>query len=62
MKYYIATEGKIADSIYGSQYPCCLSEAEVKRLSLEWETNLFAYMHEASRDEIETYGTYEIEQ
>lgn len=59
MKYYIVTEGKIADIIYDSQQPCCLSEPEVRRLSREWETNLFAYMHEASREEIEAYGTYE---
>ena len=58
-KYYIVTEGPVADKIYGDQYPVCLSEREVTRLCNEWETNLFDIMHEASAEEIAEYGVYE---
>lgn len=56
--YYIVTEGQEADGVYGDQYPVCLPEEEVRRLSNEFGTNLFEVMHEASDEEIEKYGVY----
>lgn len=53
---YIVTEGKEADSIYGDQYPVCMTEAEVRRLNYEFGTNLFEVLHEASLEEIKKYG------
>lgn len=47
-----------ADEIFGDQQPTCLDEAEVRRLSAEWERDLFEIMHEASDDEIAQWGTY----
>lgn len=58
-KLYIVTEGKEADSIYGSQYPVCMTEAEVRRLSKEFGTDLFQILHEASHEEIKKYGVSE---
>lgn len=55
--YYFPNDGH-ADAIYGSQYPVCLDEAEVKRLSREWGEDLFEVMHEATPDEIAEYGVY----
>ena len=54
--YYICTEGIEADKIYGDQYPFCMDADEVKRLSKEWEVDLFKVMHEADEDEIKEYG------
>lgn len=58
-EYYIITEGRVADEIYGEWNPICLSEDEVRRLSVEYETDLFQVLHEASADEIATYGVYD---
>lgn len=58
-KYYIITEGPEADSIYGSQYPVCLPEEEVRWLSKEYGTDLFQILHEASKEELKKYGTSE---
>ena len=57
-KYYIITEGPKAEEIYGNQYPVCMDETEVKRLSQEWNEDLFEVMHEATPAELEQYGTY----
>lgn len=56
---YIVTDGQEAESVYGDQMPTCLPEEEVRRLSLEWGTDLFEIMHEATTEEIATYGVYE---
>lgn len=54
--YYFPNDLKNADSIYGSAYPCCICRNEVIRLSKEWNTDLFAVMHEATKQEIAKYG------
>lgn len=56
---YIVTDGDEADGVYGDQYPVCIPEEEVRRLSKEFGTDLFEVMHEASEEEIERYGVYE---
>lgn len=56
---YIVTEGQEADSVYGNQNPVCLPGYEVRRLSEEFGTDLFEIMHEATAEEIATYGVYE---
>lgn len=56
---YIVTEGQEADSIYGDQYPVCITGAEVRRLSNEFCRDLFEVLHEASEEEVERYGVSE---
>lgn len=56
--YYIA-DGQHADRIYGDQEPVCISEDEVRRLSQEWDDDLFQTMREATKDEIAQYGCYD---
>lgn len=57
-KYFFLNDPTDADSIFGDQQPTCLDEAEIRRLSAEWERDLFEIMHEASDDEIAQWGTY----
>ena len=56
--YFIDSTGttELEDKIYGSCEPYCMTEAEVRSLSREWDVDLFEVMHEASADEIATYG------
>lgn len=59
--YYIANN-EYADNIYGSDDPICIDRKEVNRLAREWDMTakeLLDQMHEASKEEIETYGKYD---
>lgn len=57
-KYYICDSDNF-DIVFWSGDYVCLDEAEVNRLSAEWETNLMEIMHEATEKEIEEYGVYD---
>lgn len=57
--YYMIDSNIDPDTVYGPFNPICLDEAEVKRLSADWEVDLFEQMHEASREEIAKYGVYD---
>ena len=62
MKTYYFADSTYADQIYGSQDPVCIDLPEVERLAKEWEMTtdeLLQQMHEATTDEIETYGVYD---
>lgn len=62
MKTYYIADSAYSDQIYGNQEPICIDLAEVKRLAKEWDMTmdeLLDQMHEASADEIETYGVYD---
>jgi hypothetical protein len=62
MKIYYFADSEYADSIYGSLDPICIDYNEVSRLAREWDMTteeLLDQMHEASKAEIEQYGTYE---
>ena len=56
--YFIDSTGttELEDKIFGSCEPYCMTEAEVRALSREWDVDLFEVMHEADEDEINTYG------
>lgn len=56
--YLFPDDGETADRIFWDQHPVCLSPAEVRRLSGEWDTDLFSIMREATDDEIAEYGVY----
>lgn len=56
MTYYFVTNEMDVDKVYGNAEPYCMSEAEVKRLSQEWEIDLFEQMHEATADELAQFG------
>lgn len=60
MKKYYFPNSEYIDAVFGGQYPVCLDREEVDRLSREdgeWE-NIWDQVHEATAQEIETYGVY----
>ena len=60
MKKYYFPDAEYIDLIFGSESPVCLDREEVDRLSREggeWE-NIWDQVHEATAQEIETYGVY----
>lgn len=62
MKNYYICDSENFDTIYGDQYPVCITKTEIMRLSTEWEIELCDLMeqfHEASESEIAEYGVYD---
>ena len=58
--YYFINSDVNPDSIYGSEYPVCITETEIARLAAEWEKpDLMEQFHEASENEIAEYGVYD---
>lgn len=58
-KYYFPATDEDMEEIYGSNHVVCLDEAEIRRLSSEWETDVSAQMREATPAEIAEYGTFD---
>lgn len=56
--YYLPTDGIDPETIYGNGEIVCIDEAEIRRLSREWDVDLFQQMRPATNDEVAEYGVY----
>ena len=56
MKYYFINSDVEPETIYGTARPYCMTEKEIERLSVEWDTDLKNLMHEATKKEVLIYG------
>ena len=59
MKTSYICDSENFDTIFGNQYPVCITKTEIMRLSAEWECDLMEQFHEASESEIAEYGVYD---
>ena len=64
MKTYYFPNSEHEEAFFGSDYPVCVDAEELRRLArgwgLTWE-EMMEQVHEAGKDEIEEYGTYDAE-
>lgn len=61
-KTYYFPNAEQAEAFFGSQDPICVDYRELARLATEWDLTIEELMdqvHEATDNEIETYGTYD---
>lgn len=56
VKYYFINSDVEPETIYGNVRPYCMTEKEIERLSVEWDTDLMKSMHEATKKEVLIYG------
>lgn len=60
MTYYFINYDVNPDTIFGSEYPRCITDKEIARLSSEWgKLDLIESFHEATADEIAEFGIYD---
>lgn len=62
MKTYYFPNAEHADAFFGNQSAVCVDAAELDRLAAEWgmeSDELRGQVHEATPDEIDTYGVYD---
>lgn len=56
IKLYFINNDVEPETIYGTVRPYCMTEKEIERLSVEWDTDLMKSMHEATKKEVLIYG------
>lgn len=64
MKTYYFPNSEHEEAFFGSDYPVCVDVEELRRLARGWDLTweeMMEQVHEASKDEIEEYGTYDAE-